>query len=244
MLLNRLRRAEVYSKAEYWDQKAAELDGHSVSMWPNNHLNALYHAEQAAVLDRLLPDLHGKRVLDVGCGTGRMARYAANRGAIVKGVDFSKRAIEIAVRASDGANPTYAVQSIFDLDDRELYDVVLSWGFLTVACKNSSELSDALSRLLRALRPGGEILLLEPVHRGVLHRVLNMNIDDFTAHMAAVGFAIREVFSMHFWPARLALAYVQVPRAITVPAYHAGQRLMNSLFPKAGDYQAIHGVRP
>jgi SAM-dependent methyltransferase len=244
MLVNRLRRAEVYSKAEYWDQKAEELDGHSVSMWPNNHLNELYHTEQMAVIDRLLPDLAGRRVLDVGCGTGRMARYAASRRAVVTGIDFAARAIEIARRASQGANPTYAVQSIFAIEDREQYDLVLSWGSVAVACQSAAELTDALSRLCRSLRPGGEILLLEPVHRGFLHRVLDMDIAAFTEHMATVGFEVREVIDMHFWPARLALAYLQVPRAITRRVYGAGQRLMSDLFPGAGDYKAIYGVRP
>lgn len=244
MIANRLRREEIYSKADYWDQKAAELDGHSVSMWPNNHLNELYHAEQTAVLDRVLPDLAGRNVLDVGCGTGRMTRYAASRGATVKGIDFASRPIEIAKRASSSANPTYAVQSIFDLDDREQYDLVLSWGSVTVAARNRSELADALGRMYRALRPGGEILLLEPIHRGFLHRVLNLSADEFVAVMKSVGFDVREVNHLHFWPARLALAFFRVPRPITQIVYRAGQQLMTHVFPHASDYKAIHAVRP
>ena len=38
----------------------------------------------------------GKKVLDVGCGTGLFAFNAAKKGAIVLGVDFSTEAIEIA----------------------------------------------------------------------------------------------------------------------------------------------------
>jgi SAM-dependent methyltransferase len=243
MLANRLRRAEIYSKAEYWDQKAVEHDGHSVSMWPNNHLNELYHAEQMEVIDRLLPDLEGKRVLDIGCGTGRMTRYAVDRGAIAKGIDFAAATIEIAKRTSDGVNPTYGVQSIFDLDDVAQYDVLLAWGVLTVAAKNAPELRDALARLHRALRPGGTILLLEPVHRGFLHRVLDMGIPEFTGHMTSAGFDVTEVVDMHFWPARLALCYVEVPRTLTRTVYRVGQQVMHRLWKRSGDYKAIRGIR-
>jgi 2-polyprenyl-3-methyl-5-hydroxy-6-metoxy-1,4-benzoquinol methylase len=244
MIANRLRRHDVYSKAEYWDKKAEELDGHSISMWPNNHLNELYHHEQTAVIDRVLPDVAGRRALDVGCGTGRMTRYLASRGAIVKGIDFASRAIEIAKHAGGSAgNPTYVVQSIFDLDDREQYDVVLSWGSVAIASRNVVELRDALGRLYRSLRPGGEILLLEPIHRGFLHRVLNLHVDEFASEMTAARFDVVEVTDMHFWPARMVLGYFQVPRPITQAVYHAGQRLMTRAFPRMGDYKAIHAVR-
>lgn len=241
--MNRLRRADVYSKADYWDQKAAELDGTQVSMWPNGALNRLYHDEQLEIVDRLLPSLEGKRVLDVGCGTGRMSRYAAERGAQVKGIDFSAGAIEIARRAGDGENPEYVVQSIFDLDERDRYDVVLSWGSVAVASRNASELRDAMERLYRALRPGGQILLLEPVHRGFLHRVLDMHVDRFVEVMEEASFEVREVIDMHFWPARLALAYLPVPEGLTRRGYALGQKLMKAAFPRAGDYKAIFGRR-
>lgn len=243
MLANRLRRADIYSKADYWDQKAEEHAGHSVSMWPNNHLNGLYHAEQMTVIDRVLPSLAGKRVLDIGCGTGRMTQYAVSRGAIAKGIDFAARTIDIAKRSSDGVNPTYAVQSIFDLDEIEQYDVLLAWGVVTVAARNAAELRDALTRLHRALRPGGAILLLEPVHRGFLHRVLDMDVREFVGHMSSAGFDIGEVVDMHFWPARLALAYVEVPRAVTRTVYAIGQQVMHRFWPRSGDYKAIRGTR-
>jgi 2-polyprenyl-3-methyl-5-hydroxy-6-metoxy-1,4-benzoquinol methylase len=243
MIANRLRRGEVYSKAEYWDKKAEELDGHSISMWPNNHLNELYHDEQTAVIDRVLPDLAGRRALDVGCGTGRMTRYLASRGAIVKGIDFASRAIDIAKQTNPAVNPTYAVQSIFDLDDREQYDLVLSWGSVAIASRTVVELRDALGRLYRSLRPGGEMLLLEPIHRGFLHRVLDLHVDAFVSEMTAVRFDVLEVSDMHFWPARMVLGYFQVPRPITQLVYHAGQRLMARAFPRMGDYKAIHAVR-
>lgn len=48
----------------------------------------------------LLPeDLEGQRVLDVACGTGRLSRELARRGATVAGVDLSARMIEKAKAA-------------------------------------------------------------------------------------------------------------------------------------------------
>ena len=44
MLRNRANREEIYSRPEYWNTKAAE--DKSVGMWPNPHLNDLYHREQ------------------------------------------------------------------------------------------------------------------------------------------------------------------------------------------------------
>lgn len=51
--------------------------------------NPLMHAEEAAVHD-LLPELNGKHLLDLGCGTGRYMRLAHQRGAqFVTGIDNS-----------------------------------------------------------------------------------------------------------------------------------------------------------
>lgn len=49
-------------------------------------------------VDRLLPDLNGKRVLEVGCGRGVFSDYLATRfpSASIVAVDFSQNAIEIA----------------------------------------------------------------------------------------------------------------------------------------------------
>ena len=47
--------------------------------------------EEPAMI-KLLPDVRGKRVLDIGCGTGRLCRFAAAHGASrVLGIDPSER---------------------------------------------------------------------------------------------------------------------------------------------------------
>jgi SAM-dependent methyltransferase len=244
MVKNRLNREAVYSAPEYWDSKAAQYSGHAVSMWPNNNLNALYHAEQLEVLEAAFGNLSGKAALDVGCGTGRTSRWLASRGAQVVGLDFSEKSIALAQQQGTPGNPVYRRQSMLDIDDVERFDVAVCWGSLTVACRSATDLADVMHRLHRALRPQGTFFALEPVHKGFLHRVLDMDVDEFTAIMTGAGFRIDSLSRLHFWPARLALAFVPWPKWITVPAYHAGQAVMHVPgFRNMGDYTAIRATR-
>lgn len=52
----------------------------------------------------LLPDLKGKKVLCVGCGTGEECGELLGRGAIVEGIDVSQTSIELA-RTAYSRNP-------------------------------------------------------------------------------------------------------------------------------------------
>jgi len=63
------------------------------ALWAKDYVaephNAFMRIEQQAMLE-LLPDVAGKTVLDVGCGSGRYLRILRERGAHrVAGIDFS-----------------------------------------------------------------------------------------------------------------------------------------------------------
>jgi SAM-dependent methyltransferase len=67
-------------------------------------------AEHADLL-ALLPDVNGRRVLDLGCGAGQLAYYLATRGAAeVIGVDVSERMLELA--RTQWAHPRLSYQRI------------------------------------------------------------------------------------------------------------------------------------
>jgi 2-polyprenyl-3-methyl-5-hydroxy-6-metoxy-1,4-benzoquinol methylase len=244
LIAQRQRRESLYCTAQYWDGKAKEFNGYAVSMWPNNHLNRLYEAEQLEMLHTTLSSLSGVRALDAGCGIGRLSRWLAAQGAQVTGIDFSEETLAIARRQSPGDNPIYRQQSLFELAEEEAYDVVLCWGVLTVACRTRDELTEVLRRLRMALKPDGRMLLLEPIHRGPLHRVLNMSFAEFVAVMDEVGLVVQETRRLHFWPMRLALAFLRWPRLVVVPSYYLGQSLMRLPGLRHwGDYTAVVAVR-
>src|SRR5438105_13335950 len=77
---------------EGYDRWAEVYDGEG------NPLVAL----EEPLLDRLLGDVHGLAVADIGCGTGRHALRLAAAGAQVSAVDFSEEMLRRA-RAKPGA---------------------------------------------------------------------------------------------------------------------------------------------
>jgi len=237
---DRARREELYCTPAYWDSKAEERDGFAVSLWENNWLNELYHAEQLEKLERALPSVAGLEVLDIGCGVGRISRWLAERGAKVIGADFSDKTIELARRHSRNGNPRYRVQSAFALEDREAFDLVISTGLLVVACTGRGQLMDVLGRLRDALKPQGRLVLMEPIHHGFLHRVLDLSIEDFCGCLNEAGLVIEGLEQMHFWPARWLLAFFPWPKSVTKLGYRMGQALMRLPVARAmGDYKWV-----
>lgn len=240
MIRQRHNRQNLYTSATYWDSKAVTYDDTAVSMWPNRTLNSLYENEQKELIISHLEDVSGKALLDLGCGTGRFSRWFAVQGAQVTGVDFSAGALAIAASQSSLDNPIYRQDSVFNLTDDNAYEVAFVWGVLTVACRDKVQLLDALIRIRRALRTDGRLLLTEPIHRGFLHRVLNLDLAEFLTVLGEAGFEVQATTPLHFWPMRLALCYVSWPAWITVPLYHIGQAAMKLPgFSRLGDYWAI-----
>jgi len=101
----------------------------------------------------------GKRVLDVGCGTGLFAYEAAKRGAYVVGVDYSPEGIAVAQKTHRYKNLEYRCEDIFKSGAlREKYDVVVSLGTL----EHMDNPFLALKRFKGMLKPGGSVVLTCP----------------------------------------------------------------------------------
>lgn len=93
------RRGEI---EHYFDRTAVKAWEHLTSDAPVGRIRATVRAGRdrmrSLLLSWLPDDLHGRRILDAGCGTGAFAVEAARRGAEVVAIDLSPTLVELAVR--------------------------------------------------------------------------------------------------------------------------------------------------
>ncbi len=83
---------------------------------------------ETPILLAMLPDLHGKSILDIGCGMGQHAKQYSDMGArSVLGIDISEKMLEYAAKNFCADNITYrqmALEDICGLD--QTFDLVTS----------------------------------------------------------------------------------------------------------------------
>ena len=113
-------------------------------------------AGEWATLRPMMPELSGKRVLDLGCGYGWHCLYAAQQGAAkVHGVDLSEKMLARAREKSAGLPITYERCAIEDVQlAPESWDVVFS----SLAIHYLSSFEPLVQKVWRALVPGGTFL--------------------------------------------------------------------------------------
>ena len=88
------------------------------------HVPDLHDAEPRQI-EALVP-LEGARVLEVGCGEGRLTGFAAARAASVYAFDPNGERVEVAKTAVDAQCVQFAVHGVEALDvERETFDVAL-----------------------------------------------------------------------------------------------------------------------
>ena len=109
----------------------------------------------ASTVLKMAGDLAGRRVCDLGCGQGFLARRMAQLGASVVGVDISEKLLQIAER--DEAAVSLGIEYLNDdanglsrLADGAFDGVVCNWALLDIA-----DLDACLRAVERVLRPGG-----------------------------------------------------------------------------------------
>ncbi|MFG2299665.1 class I SAM-dependent methyltransferase [Actinacidiphila glaucinigra] len=168
-------------------------EGRHWATYPERY-DALNDAANHYLLDDL-PVVAGSRVLDVGCGTGRVARLAGRRGATVLGVDLSEPMLAEAVAAAEREGLGGVA---FAKGDAQVHPFA-SEGFDAVVSRFGvmffADPVAAFANLRRALRPGGRLAFVcsrghQVMDQTTIYRAIGtvVSVPDFTGNTGPASF--------------------------------------------------------
>ena len=111
---------------------------------------------ETPIITAMLPDLKGKKMLDIGCGMGQHAmQYSRAGAASVTGTDISEKMLEFAKENNPADNITYrrlAFEDLEQIDDR--FDVITS----SLAFYYSEDFGKLMKDVYRLLNDGGYLV--------------------------------------------------------------------------------------
>ncbi|WP_439572757.1 class I SAM-dependent methyltransferase [Phreatobacter sp.] len=115
-------------------------------------VHGLAGAPEWPTVRALIPNLAGRRVLDLGCGFGWFSRWAREAGAAaVLGLDLSDRMLARARSETPDAAVTYEKA---DLDRVELPQGAFDFAYSSLALHYVADVTRLFSQVYRALAPG------------------------------------------------------------------------------------------
>lgn len=179
----------------FWDQVAglpglsAVIDYQATESCWARYINALHLRAIRAVIQPGPED----RVLDFGCGVGRISSWLAPRVAEVIGVDTSSAMVDEARRRNRHPNVRYhliAEENLGALPASACDRATAIWVIQHILDDKLRD--DALDGIVQALKPGGSLYTLDrlcrdPLDHGESDYIRLRVLDDYTAAFRARG---------------------------------------------------------
>lgn len=139
--------------------KAASDKERLVKYWTEENLvqreKGYFDYATRKMFDRYLEGLRGRKILDVGCGTGLSMEYFCDKGADVRGVDITFTSVKYA--HTKGLKSIGADARYLPYRDNS-FDIVYSIGVI----EHFKETEKALAEQVRVCRPGGTVIAVVP----------------------------------------------------------------------------------
>lgn len=152
----------------------------------------LPHRKHREVIEDLL-ELDGARVADIGCGDGALVRMMTRLGARVTGIEPSEGQLARARAAEPARGEDYVrgVAEVLPLSDASLDVAVFFNSLHHVPVAHQAR---ALQEAARALKPGGQLCVIEPLAEGP-HFEANRCIEDETLVRDMAYLALQAAFA-------------------------------------------------
>ncbi|GGZ93023.1 methyltransferase, FxLD system [Streptomyces bluensis] len=175
----------AYTGQKEWDEHYAGGQG----------FRQLGESERTLLAEHAPAPIEGGRALDIGCGTGELARHLAASSYRVDAVDYCPAAVDLAREGGDGTGDiTYRVFDIERdcLDDlpHAAYDLItfrLSWAFIR-------DRTRVMNRLRERLRPGGTLCVITPIATALPDSKRGIALDDDELGLLCAGWNVAEQY--------------------------------------------------
>lgn len=132
-------------------------------------VEVLAGAPEWPAIRAMLPQLAGKRVVDLGCGFGWASRFMREQGAAsVLGIDLSRNMIERARRDTADSQIDYRIA---DLDTLELPHAAFDLAYSALAFHYVADFARLAATIRRALAAGGHLVFTieHPIFMAAVH---------------------------------------------------------------------------
>ena len=139
---------------------------------------------ESRLMDAIVPPR--SRILDAGCGPGRLGAEMHARGHTVVGVDVDP--VLIAAAKEDHPGPTWLVGDLTELDlDEDPFDAALIAGNVMVFVATGTE-AEVLTRVAAHVKPDGVVVVGFDLD-------LHYTLDAFDADLVSAGLRVEQRFA-------------------------------------------------
>ena len=151
----------------FWDQRAecyGKTTFHGITTFSESaETKERNKLEKEEIRERIDFDKN-KRIIDIGCGVGRITLDLAKDVDFIVGVDYSQPLIDIASRNAEElglTNIEFICASSYDFQHNEKFDVAVLLGLFSYM--NDDNVVKTIKNISRHLKKGGNIILKESV---------------------------------------------------------------------------------